>query len=279
MLSLVTDLIIETPTIQCQFRYDVSPSLAQRCPIGCLVNMKQMTTLSESITSLGLTVSPAQLDQLARYRDLLAASSREFNLTSLRDPKSIERRHVIESLAFSNWLDQRGHLQGTLRVLDIGTGAGLPGIPMKIAWPALEVALLESVGKKCRFLELACRELQLHGVEVIEGRAEDFGRNPDHRETYDLVVARAVAPLPVLLEYALPFLRVEGWLAAPKGSAAQAELDTSQAALKALGGRIDDAAPFRPPDSLRQTVVLVQKTATTPERFPRRSGIPSKRPI
>ncbi len=241
------------------------------------------TTLTDAINDLGLALSPHQLAQLEQFRDLLAVSANEFNLTSLRDPEGIERRHLVESLAFGAFLQKHGLLsQGDAqdkRVLDIGTGAGLPGIPVKIAWPAMRLTLLESVGKKCRFLEKARDELALADVEVYEGRAEDFGRESQHRQSYDLVVARAVAPLPVLLEYALPALRVGGWLAAPKGSAALSELEAADNALEVLGGRLHDAAPFQPPDGLRQTVMLIEKTRPTPDRFPRRPGIPSKRPL
>lgn len=244
--------------------------------------------LATELKNLGIDLSPAQLEQLTGYRDLLTASSREFNLTSLRQPDAIERRHLLESLAFGLLLKRHeligngggeGDKDGVTRVLDIGSGAGLPGVPLKIAWPALELVMLESVGKKCRFLEQVRDRLQLERVQVIEGRAEELGRDPAHRESYDLVVARAVAPLPVLLEYALPLLRVGGWLAAPKGSAALSELGASEAALSALGGRLHDAVPWEPPQGLRQTVALVQKTQPTDARYPRRTGIPSKRPL
>ncbi len=242
------------------------------------------TTLPDAIADLGLQLSPEQLQQLAQFRDLLAVSANEFNLTSLRDPEGIERRHLVESLAFGAFLQKHALLPAhdtavPPRVLDIGTGAGLPGIPIKIAWPELPITLLESVGKKCRFLEQARDALGLDQVDVVEGRAEDFGRDPAHREAYDLVIARAVAPLAVLMEYALPAMRVGGWLAAPKGSAAISELDAAANAFEALRGRLHDAAPFQPPEGLRQTVILIEKIAPTPERYPRRPGIPSKRPL
>jgi 16S rRNA (guanine527-N7)-methyltransferase len=245
------------------------------------------SALADAIEGLGLQLPATRLARLEQYRDLLLASANEFNLTSLRDPKGIERRHIVESLSFGVFLQERGLLPRTgdegpsvsRRVLDIGTGAGLPGIPLKVAWPEMHVTLLESVGKKCRFLERAAGALGLDDVTVIEGRAEDIGRDPAHRETYDLAVARAVAPLPVLLEYALPALRVGGHLAAPKGSAAASELAAASAALDALGGRLDGVAPFLPPHGLPQSVVIVEKVAPTPDRYPRRAGVPSKRPL
>lgn len=250
------------------------------------------STLLVAMEALDLTLTQRQLAQLAQFRDLLAASANEFNLTAIRDVEGIERRHIVESVAFGVFLQKHDLLpkgsdaaasdeQATesIRVVDIGTGAGLPGIPLRIAWPHMRLTLLESVGKKCRFMEEACSALGLGDVQVVEGRAEDFGRDEAHRERYDLALARAVAPLPVLLEYTLPTLKLNGWLAAPKGSAAISELNASTAALEALGGRLHDAAPFLPPDGLQQTVALIQKVGHTPERYPRRAGIPSKRPL
>jgi 16S rRNA (guanine527-N7)-methyltransferase len=135
------------------------------------------------------------------------------------------------------------------------------------------------VGKKCRFLDMVCEALSLKDIEVVEARAEDFGRNAAVRETFDLAVARAVAPLPVLLEYALPALRPGGVLAAAKGSAAARELESAKGALEVLGGRLREAAPFHPPHGPAQTVILVEKVAPTPQRYPRRAGIPAKRPL
>jgi 16S rRNA (guanine527-N7)-methyltransferase len=232
-----------------------------------------------TLADLDLDLEVEQLDLLRAYRDRLAAASREFNLTSLRDPEAIERRHIVESLALGRHLAARSLLQSGARLLDIGSGAGLPGLPLRIAWPGISLVMLESVGKKCRFLEDVSRELGLRGVEVIEGRAEDAGQDPRLRGSFDLVVARAVAPLPVLLEYSLPFLKTGGRLAASKGSAALREIDEAAAALDALGGRLEDAQPFLPPNGLPQTIVIVEKVAETPSRYPRRAGIPSKRPL
>jgi 16S rRNA (guanine527-N7)-methyltransferase len=233
----------------------------------------------EAAARLGLILSSEQLDRLRAYRDLLDASSRAFNLTSLRDAESIERRHIIESLAYGALLERNGLLEDSPRVVDIGTGAGLPGLPLRIVWPEIDLALLESVGKKCRFLEDVVDRLGLSRVEIVEGRAEDFGREAGRREAFDLVVARAVAPLPVLLEYALPLLRTGGHLAATKGSAAISEIDASTTALETLGGRLVDNAPFHPPEGMALTVVIIEKTAPTPPQYPRRAGIPTKRPL
>ena len=221
------------------------------------------------------------LRRLRIYRDLLAASAAEFNLVSasVRDLDSIERRHIAESLAFGALLADRGLLTDAAKLLDLGSGAGLPGLPLKIAWPSLHVTLLEATGKKCRFLEQVASELGLQDLGVVEARAEEAAHDEEHRGAYDLVTARAVAALPVLLEYSVPFLRVGGTLAGTKGSAAQSELEASQAALAALGAEVVETPSLHVEGLPVQTVVIVRKTAETPERYPRRTGIPSKRPI
>jgi 16S rRNA (guanine527-N7)-methyltransferase len=218
-----------------------------------------------------------QLDQLAVYADRLATSA--INLVSARDREQVERRHIAESLACGRLLAKHGLLPEGVRLLDLGAGGGLPGIPIRIAWPFIELTLLESIARKCRFLEQVSAELGLERTAVLQGRAETLAHWPDHRETYDLVVARAVATLPVLVEYALPFLRLGGRLAAIKGSSALAEIDGAQTALQELGGRLYDAPAFDPPQGPRQTVVLIEKTAPTQDRYPRREGIPAKRPL
>ncbi|HLF70763.1 MAG TPA: 16S rRNA (guanine(527)-N(7))-methyltransferase RsmG [Dehalococcoidia bacterium] len=224
-----------------------------------------------------LRLDDATLERLRLFRDRIAGAG--FNLVSTRDRALIERRHIVESLAFGRLLDERGLLPAGAKVLDIGAGAGLPGLPLRLAWPSLRIALLESSAKKARFIESAAQALDLDDVDVLDGRAEDIARDPAHREAYDLVVVRAVAPLAVLIEYALPFLRVGGRLAALKGPAAESEVEAAAAAVRELNGRIVEVAPFQPPGGESQRVVIVEKTAPTPERYPRRAGMPSKRPL
>lgn len=235
--------------------------------------------LSAGARELGLDLDVEAIERLERLRDLIAEGARTASLTAVRDPEAIERRHILESLALAGELASLGLLAGAPRVIDVGSGAGLPGLPLKIACPALRLTLLEAVGKKCRFLERAVAELGLGDVAVIEGRAEWLGRQAGHRDAYDLALARAVAPLPVLLEYVLPLLRPGGHFAGTKGSAARAELAASGAALRALGGEVVQERPFRPPGVTPQTLIVVRKRGETPAAYPRRPGIPAKRPL
>ncbi|HET9476589.1 MAG TPA: 16S rRNA (guanine(527)-N(7))-methyltransferase RsmG, partial [Dehalococcoidia bacterium] len=167
-------------------------------------------------------LSPAQVEAFRLYTRLLIEEGSRLNLTSLKEPEAIERRHFGESLALLEALEALGAVASP--AIDIGSGAGFPGLPIKIARPDLQLTLLEATGKKARFLELTVRELDLAGVTVVNGRAEEMAHDAAHRGAYALALARAVAPLPVLVELALPFLHVGGYLAAPKGSGGAREL-------------------------------------------------------
>jgi 16S rRNA (guanine527-N7)-methyltransferase len=212
------------------------------------------------------------------YMEELQAARPRLRLTALSEPEAIQRRHFLEPLALLVALEEAGALGET--AIDIGSGAGFPGLPIKIVRPALKLTLLESHGKRAAFLERLLQRLALEGVTVVSGRAEEVAHRPEHREAYDLALARAVAPLPVLVELALPFLRTGGLLAAPKGSGARREVREAAAALNACGGRVETVRPLELPDAKTPpTLVTVRKVSTTPGRFPRRPGIPAKRPL
>lgn len=220
----------------------------------------------------------SQLKLLDTYAERLLVENRRANLTGARDRTAIYRRHFGESLALLVALETAGIALSPL--IDIGTGAGFPGLPMKIARRDLNVTLVEATGKKVRFLEAVITELSLDCVRVVQARAEALAREPDLREAFLLAVARTVAPLPVLLELTLPFLQVGGYLAAPKGSAASREISESANALSELGGVIVSASPLDLPfEGPTPTLILVKKVAPTPDRYPRRAGIPNKRPL
>ncbi len=245
-----------------------------------------MERLQRGATQFGLTLTEAQLRRFQRYRDLLLEWNRRFNLTAVSEPEQVEIRHFLDSLSCLPVLselaarDDRIRPGMPIRAIDVGTGAGLPGLALKLVWPGLRLTLLEATAKKVRFLQHVIAELGLRHVEAIHGRAEEVAHLPDHRAAYDLALARAVAPLAPLLELTLPFLRTGGWLLAMKGPAATAEVMAAERALEILGGRLHRIFPVEVPYLAEDRfIVAVEKIAPTPERFPRRPGIPARRPL
>jgi 16S rRNA (guanine527-N7)-methyltransferase len=227
---------------------------------------------------LRIHLSAVQREAFDAYYHKLVSIRGRISLTSLRDRESIERRHFVESLALLRAVEDAGALGSP--VIDVGSGAGFPGVPIKIARPDLEMTLLEATEKKASFLDGLIASLGLSGLRVVHGRAEDVAHDPGQRELYTLALARAVAPLPTLVELALPFVRVGGYLATPKGSAAVREVREAANALKVCGGAIAQMSKLDvPPPGPAPTLVLVRKVAETPERYPRRPGVPSKRPL
>ena len=239
-------------------------------------------TLVAEAGRLGVALDARARDRFARYRELIAEHRGRAGLTAIADAQGIERRLFGESLALLAALRGRG-LLATGReeaIADVGSGAGVPGLPLRIADPALRLTLIESHGRRARFLKTAAAELGLGGVRVLRMRAEEAGRDPALRARFGLAVARAVAPLPVLAEYALPLLRRGGALAAPKGGRALAELRAAAGAIAALGGRALEPLPLPLPEGAPpQLVLLVAREGELPDRYPRRAGLPRKRPI
>lgn len=219
------------------------------------------------------------LARLARYRDLLVEWNRRFNLTAVTDPIGIERRLFLDSLRLLPEIDGLagdGAPNGRPRLVDIGSGAGFPGLPIAICRPALEVVLIEATGKKVGFLDAVIADLDLPNTRAVHARAEEIGREPAHRGAYDLATARAVAALPALVELALPLLRVGGHALFPKGLDLDGELAGGHGAAAIVGGEIvgDSLLPGG-----ETRLIVVRKTVPTPARFPRRPGIPAKEPL
>ncbi len=243
---------------------------------------QRLAVLTRGAEALGLSLSPAQLDAFAVYLEELLRASPAADLTAVREPDEVQRRHFLESLALGAALVRLGLLpEGEdVRAIDIGTGGGLPGLPLRIVWPSLRLTLLDSERRKTEFLRRLVSRLGLPDVEVVWGRAEEVARDPRHRQAYDLALARALAPLPVLAELALPFLRLGGHLVSPKGERVQQEVAEAERALSECGGEVVWLGPLSLPyPAPTPTLLVVRKVAPTPERYPRRPGIPAKRPL
>lgn len=225
---------------------------------------------------LGLQLNKSQLAAFERYERELISWNTRFNLTAIDDPGKIRVKHFLDSL--SCLLAIRGTPME--RVIDVGTGAGFPGIPLKIACPAIRLTLVDSVRKKVEFCRYMVETLRLKDVEVIQERAETIGLHPDHRQSYDWAVARAVAEMPVLMEYTLPLVRIGGRVLAMKGESGPLESQAAEHAMRVLGGHLQQLIPVTLPGVEDQRyLVVVEKLAATPDRFPRRAGIPAKRPL
>ena len=237
-----------------------------------------MKTLADGAKRLRFALSEEQIETFRTYLAEMEAARPRLRLTALTEPEAVQRRHFLEPLALLRVLEELGPLGAS--AIDVGAGAGFPGLPIKIVRPDLNLTLLEAHGKRADFLRRLVRRLALERVAVVNERAEVAARDGRHREAYDLALARAVAPLPVLVELALPFVRVGGVLAAPKGSGAPREVKEAAAALEACGGVVESTRLLEVPGAeVPPTLVIVRKMHETPERFPRRAGIPGKRPL
>jgi 16S rRNA (guanine527-N7)-methyltransferase len=238
------------------------------------VKVDQLVRYSREL--LGLDLSPEVQYLFSVYADELLKWNEKFNLTAITAPEAIEMRHFLDSLSVLLAVS----LGAGQRVIDIGTGAGFPGLPLRFVCPYIELTLLEATAKKVTFLEHIISRLKLNNVRVLNARAEDAGQDRTVREQYDIVLARAVAQMPVLGEYMLPLCRVGGRCIALKGENAVAEVQQAENSLKLLGGHLEKVIPVELPQVAEtHYLVVIQKIAATPPLYPRRAGMPTKRPL
>ena len=230
----------------------------------------------EKLNALGITLSEKQYQQFDKYYGLLVEWNKVMNLTGITEYEEVNEKHFIDSLSIVKVLD----MNKVNSVIDIGTGAGFPGIPLKIAFPHLKITLLDSLNKRIKYLNTVIEELGLENIQTIHGRAEDFARKEEHREKYDLVVSRAVANLSTLSELCMPYVKVDGMFIPYKSGEIEEEVKEAQTAVKVLGGSKSEIIKFVLPGSdINRSFVKIDKVKNTGKKFPRKAGLPGKEPI
>lgn len=238
--------------------------------------MSDINTLLEGIGDLNIELTKDQKNSFAIYKDLLKEWNEKINITAITDDREIDVKHFLDSLTpiITKLLD------GKKKIIDIGTGGGFPGIPLKIFNGELEVTLLDSLNKRIIFLNEVIKTLGLKDIEAIHGRAEEFGRMPKYREQYDICISRAVASLNTLSEYSLPFVKVGGYFIAMKGPDADEELEEAEKGIKLLGGKILKKEMVKIPNSdIIHSLIIINKIQETSAKYPRAGGKPKKNPL
>lgn len=230
--------------------------------------------MKENLKELNIELTELQLEQFYKYMNILIEWNKFMNLTGITEPEEVITKHFIDSLTALDKIDKNAS------IIDVGTGAGFPGIPVKIAFPDTKVVLLDSLNKRIKFLNEVIEKLELNNIETVHGRAEEYGRNKNHREKYDIAIARAVAPLNILLEYLMPFAKVDGRCLCMKGSSSEEEIKNSMNAIKLLGGELIKTEEFCIPNTdIKRKIVQVNKVKGTNNKYPRKAGTPSKEPL
>lgn len=225
-------------------------------------------------TKLNIEFTEEQLEKFYQYMNLLLEWNEKINLTAIVEPKEVILKHFIDSLTINKYLKENSTLA------DVGTGAGFPGIPLKILRPDIKITLVDSLNKRINFLNEVIEKLNLENIVTVHSRIEDFGKNKNYREKFDYVTARAVANLAVLSEYLIPIAKIGGKCVCMKGSNVEDEITSAKNAISVLGGKLERVNEFKLPDSdISRNVIVLSKVKNTPARFPRKAGMPSKEPL
>ena len=230
----------------------------------------------QDLKELGVSLTDKQIEQFLIYYELLTEWNSFMNLTAITEYEDVLKKHFVDSVSLIQAVDVRKELT----LIDVGTGAGFPGLALKIAYPELKVTLLDSLQKRVQFLDAVIEKLGLEGIETIHGRAEDFAKPQKLRESFDLCVSRAVANLSTLSEYCLPFVKVGGYFIPYKSEKIAQEKEEAEKALELLGGKFERQVEFMLPSSdIYRNLFVIKKVKETPKKFPRKAGLPAKEPI
>lgn len=232
--------------------------------------------LEIKLKELNIQINEIQKKQFDTFYSMLVEWNKVMNLTGITEYEEVIEKHFVDSLSIVNIFD----LSEINTVIDVGTGAGFPGIPLKIAFPHLKITLLDSLNKRIHFLDSVIDELKLDGIYTIHGRAEDFAKKDDYRERYDLCVSRAVANLSTLSEYCLPYIRVGGMFISYKSGDVDDEVLESKKAISILGGKLDNVVKFQLPGTdINRSFIKIEKIKNTGKKYPRKAGLPTKEPL
>ena len=235
-----------------------------------------LTVLEQGCQQIGISLNEEQKQQFIAFYEYLVEKNKVMNLTGITEFQEVLVKHFLDSLACVKAAD----MNEVKTVMDIGTGAGFPGVPLKIAFPHLEACLLDSLKKRVNFLEETFELLKLENITAIHGRAEEFAKNKAYREKYDLCVSRAVSNLATLSEYCLPYVKVGGKFISYKSGTVKEEVEQAEKAVSILGGKIQDVVYFNLPDSeIQRSLVVIKKIKSTPGKYPRKAGTPLKEPL
>ena len=230
--------------------------------------------MQEKSKDLGVSFFVEQLEQFFEYMKLLIEWNEKINLTAITEPDEIILKHFIDSITILK------EIKNDARIVDVGTGAGFPGIPLSIMNPTLKITLVDSLNKRLIFLQEVVKKLKLENIEIVHARAEELGQNKKYRESFDVATSRAVANLSTLSEYLIPLVKINGKVISMKAGDTQDEIDGAKKAIKVLGGKIEKVDEFNLPQTdIRRTIILIKKEEKTPNKYPRKAGTPSKDPI
>lgn len=234
------------------------------------------TQFEKDLTAMGVSLTEEQINQFLKYYELLVEWNGFMNLTAITDYDEVMKKHFVDSLSLIRTYD----VNKKASVIDVGTGAGFPGLALKIAYPNLQVTLLDSLNKRINFLNEVISQLGLTGVKTVHGRAEDFAKPDKLRGRFDLCVSRAVANMSTLSEYCLPFVKLGGEFISYKSEKINEEMNVAKNAIALLGGKFDRSNEFMLPDSdIYRNLVVIKKVKDTPKKFPRKAGLPAKEPL